>query len=315
MEAIQNKLVNMFYNTWAIQSSVYVTNKLLDKGEKPAVLSAIMKEQTTERARHVLLDGMDIHGGSAICMGSNNLIEKFYKSAPIGITVEGSNVLTKNLIIFGQGLNKSHPYIYPILDAVENDDAKKFGENMALIINHSLKLIVDSFMYSTFTCDRLVTQTQNFACLSNLIALKGGAIKKEQSLSADMASILSNLYLAHCMKIYEHNNNVSEKLTDIFIEKLTNENVLIFNRVIDNLDYGILLSYMKSKPTEEYKTTKIILDEIETNPQILEKLRENIYINPTLKNMETLDTLDKSSDDYKSLYDKIISVGEYKITN
>ena len=315
MEAVQNKLVNMFYNTWVIQCSVYVTNKLLDQGEKPAVLSAIMKEQTTERARQVLLDGMDIHGGSAICKGPNNLMEKFYTSAPIGITVEGSNVLTKNLIIFGQGLNKSHPYIYPILDAVENNESEKFGENMALIINHSLKLTLESFMDSTFKYDKLHIQTQNFACLSNFVALKGGSLKKEQSLSADMASILSNLYLAHCMKIYEHNNNVSQKLTAMFVEKLTNENALIFNRVIDNVDCSILLSYMKSKPVEKYNTTKLILDEIEENSAILDKIRENLHINSTLKNIETLDSLNKSSDDYKNLYDKIISVGEYKINN
>jgi acyl-CoA dehydrogenase len=313
MEAIQNKLVNMFYNTWAIQSSIYVTNKLLDQGEKPAVLSAIMKEQTTERARQVLLDGMDIHGGSAICKGSNNLIEKFYKSAPIGITVEGSNVLTKNLIIFGQGLNKSHPYIYPILDAVENDDLGKFGKNMADIINHTLMLSLDSFMYSTTTNDKLTIQTNNFACLSNYVALKGGSIKKEQSLSADMASIMSNLYLAHCMKIYEHNHNVSKVLTKLFVEKLTNENALIFNRIIDNLDYGSFLFYMKSKPIEQYSSNKLILKEIESNPKIIEKIKENIYIDPTLKKMDILDKLDKNGDPYNSLYNKIISVGMYKI--
>ena len=70
-----------------------------------------MKQQTTERAREVINYGMDIHAGSAICQGYSNFMEKFYKSAPIGITVEGSNTLTRSLIIFGQGLNKSHPYL------------------------------------------------------------------------------------------------------------------------------------------------------------------------------------------------------------
>ena len=140
MEAIQNKLANMFYNTWLINAGIYVTNNLLDQGEKPAVLSAIMKEQTTERARNVLLDGMDIHGGSAICKGENNLMEKFYRSVPIGITVEGSNTLTKNLIIFGQGLNKSHPYIYPVLESIINNDSESFNKNLSDIVNHSIKL-------------------------------------------------------------------------------------------------------------------------------------------------------------------------------
>ena len=94
-----------------IQAAINLTNNLLDSGERPAVISAIMKQQTTDRAREVLNHAMDIHAGSAICLGENNFLEKFYRSAPIGITVEGSNTLTRNLIIFGQGLNKSHPHL------------------------------------------------------------------------------------------------------------------------------------------------------------------------------------------------------------
>ena len=87
-----------------------MTNDILDNGNSPAVISAIMKQQTTERGRIVLNEGMDIYGGAAICVGYNNF-EKYY-SAPIGITVEGSNTLTRSLIIFGQGLNKViHIYI------------------------------------------------------------------------------------------------------------------------------------------------------------------------------------------------------------
>ena len=126
MEGIQNKLANMLTNTWAIQASIFVTNQLLDRGEKPSVLSAIMKEQTTERGREVIKEAMDIYAGSGLCKGENNMLEKFYKNAPIGITVEGSNVLTKNLIIFGQGLNKSHPHISPILNAIDEDNIDDF---------------------------------------------------------------------------------------------------------------------------------------------------------------------------------------------
>ena len=226
MEAIQNKLASMIYNTWAIQSGIFVTNKILDQGEKPSVISAIMKEQTTERGRKVLNDGMDIYGGSGICKGENNMLEKFYKNVPIGITVEGSNVLTKNLIIFGQGLNKSHPYIYPLLKSVQNDDLNDFTNNFENIVKHSLKLYFASLKSSFFSSDLLETQTLHFACLSNFVALKGGAIKKEQSLSADMAGIMSNLYLAHCVKIYNENVPVSDKLTTLVIEKLLNEIII-----------------------------------------------------------------------------------------
>ena len=139
----------MIYHTWVIQSSVHLTNTLLDLGEKPAVISAIMKQQTTDRARLVLNNGLDIHAGSGICLGHTNFLEKFYRSAPIGITVEGSNTLTRSLIIFGQGLNKSHPYIFEILDSVLNNNIDKFKISFNKIVSHSVKLYLDSLTFSS----------------------------------------------------------------------------------------------------------------------------------------------------------------------
>merc|ERR1711988_2085769 len=110
-----------------------------------------MKQQTTDRARDVLNYGMDIHAGSSICLGDNNFLEKFYRSAPIGITVEGSNTLTKNLIIFGQGLNKSHPYIYEILQAIGNDDVNKFSKEFSKIVWDSIGLLKESLFKSVFS--------------------------------------------------------------------------------------------------------------------------------------------------------------------
>ena len=161
MEGVQSKMVNMVYNTWLIQCSVELTNTLLDNGENPSVISAIMKQQTTDRARDVLNDGMDIHAGSAICLGENNFMEKFYRSAPIGITVEGSNTLTRNLIIFGQGLNKSHPYIYPVLESILTNNENKFKDAFSTILNHS----VDTYMRALTNSDvntRLEKQTLQY---------------------------------------------------------------------------------------------------------------------------------------------------------
>ena len=147
MEGVREKIADMTYNTYLIQASISMTNMLLDLGEKPSVISAIMKEQCTERGRSVINDGMDINAGSAICLGENNFMEKYYRAIPVGITVEGSNVLTKNLIIFGQGLNKSHPFIYPILENILNNDQKEFSKNLKIIIKHSLSLYYTSLKY------------------------------------------------------------------------------------------------------------------------------------------------------------------------
>jgi len=300
------------YQTWVIQSSVYVTNYLLDEGEKPAVLSAIMKEQTTERGRMVIQDGMDIHAGSSICKGPNNMLEKFYKNAPVGITVEGSNTLTKNLIIFGQGLNKSHPHIFPVLQTILKDDEDSFMKEFKNIINHSLSLYGQSWMALIKREKELEKQTLYFACLANFVALKGGAIKKEQSLSADMASIMSNLYLAHCVFMYEEKHNISKTLRDYCIRRLLNENKPIFNRVIHNNQFKPLLFFMKQNiVSDSYNSTPEIISELKRNPDIMENIRENMYIDKAIHNMEQMDSMDRNAPLYKEMYDKMVSVGEF----
>ena len=313
MEGVQEKFVNMLFNTWLIQSSVAFTNCLLDKGEKPAVISAIMKQQTTDRGREVLNNGMDIHAGSAICLGENNFLEKFYRSAPIGITVEGSNTLTRNLIIFGQGLNKSHPYIYPVLDSILTDNIDNFKDSFKNILKHSLSLYWKSLPGSIKNNTLLEKQTLHFANLSNFVALKGGALKSEQFLSADMADIFSNLYLAHSVLWYEDNYKVSKKLTDYCVNKLCYENQIIMNRVIDNLGcLGYLLYFSKSNITSyNYNNDREIIQEINTNNNIISHIANDIYINDDniLGKLKKLDTL--KGREYTELYNKVIQVGEY----
>ena len=315
MEGVQSKLVNMIFNTWLIQSSVALTNCLLDNGEKPAVISAIMKQQTTDRARDVLNDGMDIHAGSAICLGPNNFMEKFYRSAPIGITVEGSNTLTRNLIIFGQGLNKSHPYIYPVLDSILNDNLDNFKTSFKNILNHSLSLYWKSLPGLNLNeGSKLDNQTLHFANLANFVALKGGALKSEQFLSADMADIFSNLYLAHSVMWYHTNYKVSQTLTNYCVDRLCSENQIIMNRVIDNLGYlGYLLKFSKQNiDSYNYNDSRVIIRELKNNIKIMDHLTNDIFIDDDniLGKLKHLDKLDGK--EYKKLYDEIIQVGEFK---
>ena len=274
-----------------------------------------MKEQTTERGRKVLNDGMDIHAGSAICKGENNLLAKFYQNVPVGITVEGSNTLTKNLIIFGQGLNKSHPHIYPLLQAVQNDDLDDFTEKFSNILKHSIGLYFESLKSSLFTKDVLEKQTLYFACLSNFVALKGGAIKKEQGLSADMASIMSNLYLAHCVNIYENDHKVSSILQKTTIEKLTNENNELFRRILHNIPMGFLMKFMNSNNKESYSSNLLLIEELKKNPTIMEHLLDNVYVDKGLSKLISIDQMEKGTPKYKEMYDDLIQVGMYKITN
>ena len=309
MEAIQEKFNKIIYNTWIIQSGIAMTNDILDNGEQPAVISAIMKQQCTERARIVLNEAMDIHAGSSICVGYNNFLEKFYKSAPIGITVEGSNTLTRSLIIFGQGLNKSHPHVFPLLDSILNNDEKDFNEKFKNIFNHSIQLYFKSFS----GCRALEQQIINFACLTNFVALRGGAIKKEQMLSGDMADIFSNLYLGICVNYYQSKYKTNEKLTKYIIQNITNENQMKINKIIDNLGYEkyLLLHLKKNIIPITYENERQIFKEIMQDPVILENIKKNIHIFGILEDMEKISKLQKSSKEYQELHDKIINVGEH----
>jgi acyl-CoA dehydrogenase len=313
MEAIQEKVNSMVYNTWIIQSAICLTNTILDEGNSPAVLSAIMKQQCTERGREVLNHGMDIQAGGAICLGYSNFLEKFYRAAPIGITVEGSNTLTRSLIIFGQGLNKSHPYIFPILESVLNNDINKFKKEFYSIILHSLKLYAKTFSIESNM--NLEQQIINFACLTNFVALKGGALKAEQMLSGTMADIFSNLYLALGVQYYHNENNTNIHFTDYVIQRLLKENQYSINKVIDNLGgERFLLQHLKAKiPNtcfhEERKIFSLILNDV----NILNEIKKNIVLdNNILNDLLKANNLPKESNEYKMLHDKIINVGEYK---
>jgi len=324
MQGVREKLVNMAYNTYLIQCSISLTNHLLDCGEKPAVLSAIMKEQSTERARKVINDGMDINAGSAICLGKQNFMEKFYRAIPVGITVEGSNVLTRNLIIFGQGINKSHPYINNILDSILEDDNKKFKESMIPMISHSFNMYFQAIINGLtpygalrfkYNENRLYLQTMHFAGLANFVALLGGKLKSEQYISGTMADILSNLYLGHSIIWYEKHNKISTIMRDYCVDRLCEENVVSFNKIVDNFPmFRFLLYPFKLKSySENFEDKDIVINELLNNKKLLEDIKTDVQIvNTPLEDLEQLNNYIVDSSEYNALYSKVISVGETK---
>ena len=307
MEGIQEKFLNMMYHTWIIQSSIEMTNDILDEGHSPAVISAIMKQQTTERGRIVLNEAIDIHAGSAICIGYSNFLEKYYKSIPIGITVEGSNTLTRSLIIFAQGLNKSHPFIFPILESILNDDLKSFKTNFNNIIKHGVNLYLNCIDKNK----GLEQEVNRYATLTNFVALTAGALKKEQMLSGDMADMFSNLYLAISVRYYQEHYKTSTLFSNYVIERLLNENRVIMKRVVNNLGpERYLLKPILVEPTQiSYEKNRNIFNEIINNKNIISEVEKNIYI----KNDSILNDLQQYTEQFdQDLYNKIINVGEFK---
>ena len=337
MEAVKEKFIDMYLNTWIIHTSVKLTNHILDSGCTPSVITAIMKQQTTERARTILNNGMDIYSGSGICVGENNFFTQFYNASPVGITVEGSNTLTRGLIIFGQGLNKSHPYIFPIFESIQNNDLSDFKTNFNKlvfdIVKNYINVIVNP-VYSHFDVIkntsinthsdkhklRLENATMKFSLLANFVAILGGKIKAKQMISGNMADMLSNLYLGYSLIWYHYHfpNESNLVLRNECIDYLMNEFEYKMNLVIEN--YPILpirpfLYPLKNVITypileEKKKLYNIILND----KQLYETLQNDIYYKGTvLEKMERLMKMDKTTSEYELLYQDIIKVGEYPI--
>jgi len=322
MEAVREKFIDMFINTWIIHTSVQLTNNILDSGSTPSVITAIMKQQTTERARNILNHGMDIYSGSGICLGENNFFTKFYNSSPVGITVEGSNTLTRGLIIFGQGLNKSHPHIFPIFQSIQDSDQEIFNKNFNLLVKEIVYNYVDllnpSNLMSKNPQKQLDYLTLKFSILTNFIALMGGKIKSKQMISGNMADLLSNIYLGYSVVWYHHHFLQNDHLKDFCLNYLNNEIEYKMNLIIQNYPINPLKIFlMPLKNTVQYSNLENknnIYSIINNDSKLHNLLKEDIYYDNTiLEKMEKLRTMDINSPEYNQLYQDIISVGEFNI--
>jgi len=111
MEGVQEALARIGGNAYLMDAVTTFSTKGIDLGEKPSVISAIAKYHMTEKLRACMDDAMDIHGGKGICLGPNNYLGRGYQGVPVAITVEGANILTRNLMIYGQGAIRCHPYV------------------------------------------------------------------------------------------------------------------------------------------------------------------------------------------------------------
>ena len=154
-----------------------------------------------------------------------------------------------------------------------------------------------------------------FAALTNFVALKGGALKREQQLSGDMADMFSNLYLAVSVKYYQKKHNVSKVYTEYVVKRLLNENKEIMNRVIDNLGpERYLLLHMKTTPCPRfYDNESAMFAYIMNNSQLMDEVKKNIHINNTvLQDMETVIKDHEKGIWNKELADKVIQVGEFE---
>lgn len=232
MEGIEEPLARLAGNAYVMDAASNLTVAGIDLGEKPSVISAIVKYHCTHRGQRSIIDAMDIVGGKGICLGPANFLARGYQGAPIAITVEGANILTRSMIIFGQGAIRCHPYVLkemeaaysPNSDAVERFDMALAGHVGFVLSNlvRSLWLgLTDGYGSQAPTRDatkryyqQLNRYSANLALLADVsMAVLGGSLKRKERLSARLGDILSQLYLSSAtLKRFENDGRPVEDL-------------------------------------------------------------------------------------------------------
>ena len=218
-EGIEEVMSRLVGHTYAISALSRMTATAVDLGEKPAVPSAIAKYHATTMARQVVTDAMDIHGGKGIIMGPKNYLGRGYQGMPIWITVEGANILTRSMMIFGQGAIRCHPYVLKEMQAARMDDQalglKEFDNALFSHVGYSIGNAVRSMVlglsfarFAAVPTDRktakyyrkLTRYSAALAFASDIAMLTlGGKLKHKERISGRLGDVLSQLYICSAM--------------------------------------------------------------------------------------------------------------------
>jgi acyl-CoA dehydrogenase len=243
-EGVETVIARMVGLTYTMDAGRSVTAGAIDGGEKPSVPSAMLKYHVTEMGRQVGNDAMDVHGGKGIMLGPRNYLGRGYQITPVAITVEGANLLTRNLIIFGQGAIRCHPFVLREMTAARNPDRKagvdEFDRALFAHIGFTISNAVRSFLmaltHARFTrvpvggetaryYQHIVRFSASFAFAVDVAMLTlGGYLKKKEGLSARLGDVLSAMYLASM--VLKHHQNQGAPPEDLPVVEWACRNLL-----------------------------------------------------------------------------------------
>ena len=229
MEGVQEKIARIAAFTYMFEGSRVYACSALDNGEQPPVISALLKSSSTDYTQRVIIDGMDVFSGAGVMQGPNNILGGGYSSAPVSITVEGANIMTRTLITFGQGATRCHPYALPLVKAVENNDAAEFRNKLLGWLWHTVSNFFrakvrgltrgfsagspESGEVATYY-RRLAWASSRYALLADLaLYLIGSKLKAKGSLGGRFADALTYQVLAlSALRRYKAEGNRKEDL-------------------------------------------------------------------------------------------------------
>ncbi len=228
-EGIEEPLARIGSEAYRMEAAHKLTLSALDRGDKPVVLSAILKAYLTEANRRVINDAMDVHGGKAVVEGPGNYLSMNYQALPVSITVEGANILTRSMIVFGQGAIRCHPYLLKEMTAATDNDLSGFDKalwaHVGFLISNAVRAPVLALTGARISPSPVTGPTARYyrqinrlsaaftftADLSLLIL--GGKFKFAEKLSGRFADALANLYLASAtLRRFEDDGRPEEDL-------------------------------------------------------------------------------------------------------
>ena len=309
-EGIEEPLAEIGGQTYAMESSRLLVLSCLDNGEVPSVVSGIVKQQLIERMRITINDAMDIHGGHGICMGPNNFLARYYQLIPVGVTVEGANILTRSLMIFGQGAMRSHPYLLKEVAAVHNSDKqqglkdfdKALYAHAGFVISNVVRTLVIGLTFARLLQTpgqgitkkyyrQLVRMSSSFALMTDAcVALLGGSLKRREKISGRFADALSNMYiLTATLKHFEDDGcpeedipllkwvcddalfNTQQALKGVMV----NLQIPLIGRILNMLVFPLSKPYQRPNDKLGHQVARLLLQPSAT----LDRLTQGIYIN------------------------------------
>jgi acyl-CoA dehydrogenase len=226
-EGIEEPLARIGGLTYLMNAARILTVAAVDAGEKPAVLSAVVKAYLTEGMRHVVNDAMDIRAGAGICRGPRNMLAYAYQAAPIGITVEGANILTRSMIIYGQGAVRCHPYVQQEIRAIAERDTVRFDraffQHVGFVVSNAVRALLLGLSDGKLArgagrglvrrhLARFTRMSAAFALTSDVsLAVLGGKLKRREKLSGRLADALAWMYLGSAALKRFHHSGMPER--------------------------------------------------------------------------------------------------------
>lgn len=308
-EGVEEPMARIGGATYALEAMRKFTLGALDKGIKPPVITAMQKYYSTEMGRKVINDGMDIMGGAGISLGPRNLLAEIYVATPIGITVEGANILTRTLIVFGQGALRAHPYAFAEVKTLEAGDVKGFDAafwgHIGHIVRNLCRSIVLSCTRGYAACSpsthrtlkvyyrRLQWTSASFAILADVaMGALGGTLKLKEKITGRFADILAHMYIATCvLRRFEAEGRREEDLAFVHynLKLCMSEMQKGFDGLFDNIKIPGLRWFIKGWVGAWSRINSLgslasdgwlhsISNDMQENEDIRNRLTEGIYI-------------------------------------